>query len=535
MKQIARVLRVGLFLLLLITFFGTVLTAVKAQDDKLSVTLTSEPVSREVGEMVTVFINYTVDRSDPNAIPQNIALYYYPPQGMSIEGTDWQLAQVSECPELDGNICYFWTIADASVASGQKQVTLKVIDAAASGEHLVVMTADGLEPIEQSGIIQFVQQTAVTPSPPPPTATLTASNFVIITQTVSPIGNGIASLKIIFKNTGEAVPGAKLVLRYPQGTLEIEEATLNGSAENGELQKDQGGHEWLLPPIDGRDGEMELHIRRLNVLDMPPDSPIAISFVSAELGEFAGPFNLEYYNKRELELAALTSTTPTTTPLATSSPPTTEVPLTATLPSTPTVTSVAIPIIPDETAVTDDDTTNVIEESADIDATDATVDSTNNTTDDEAKKTFGWVWLIIIPLLLLAIVLIAFLIWRSRKKPPPIIVPPPPPPVSSTAYLTRVSDGRHFDVAPLPFTIGRGAENALVIDESFENWQTVSRTHANIYQHAQGYVAEDQGSQNKIKVQGRTTRKSLVKDGWMLSIGGVEFIFNDGSNAGRTA
>lgn len=518
MKQIARVLQIGLFLLWLIIFFSAFLTTVQAQDDKLSVTLANDLVSRTVGQTVTVSIGYSVDHSDPDAIPKNVKLYYYPPIGMSIEATDGQLDPASGRPEFDENNRHFWTITDAN---GIKQVTLRVNDASASGEHLAAMMADGTGTIEQSETIQFVQPTAVPPPTPPPTETVGSPNFEVITQTVRPIGNGIASLQIVFKNTGAFVPGAKLVLRYPQGTLEVEEATLNGSPENGELQKDQGGHEWVLPPLDDSDGEMELYIRRLNVLDMPSDSPIAISFVSPELGEFSGPFNLEYDNKRELELVALTSVIPP----ATSLPLPTVTPL-----PTPTQEPIATPIILDDTAVADDEIPNVMEESID---TGVINDGVEDATEGEAKKISGWVWLIIIPLLLFAIVLIVFIVWRSRKKPPPVVVPPLPP--SRTAYLTRVSDGQHFDIAPLPFTIGRGTENALVIDDSFENWQTVSRTHVNIYEHAQGYVAEDQGSQNKIKVQGRTAQKSLVKDGWLLTIGGVEFVFHDGSNAERSA
>jgi pSer/pThr/pTyr-binding forkhead associated (FHA) protein len=57
----------------------------------------------------------------------------------------------------------------------------------------------------------------------------------------------------------------------------------------------------------------------------------------------------------------------------------------------------------------------------------------------------------------------------------------------------------------------------------------MSRNHAQIVQHQQGYVIEDLGSQNKLRVQGRLTDRNLLRNGWQLLIGGVEFTFYDGS------
>lgn len=104
------------------------------------------------------------------------------------------------------------------------------------------------------------------------------------------------------------------------------------------------------------------------------------------------------------------------------------------------------------------------------------------------------------------------------------------PPLAFQPSL-RSSDGRPFAITSFPFTIGRGENNSLVIDETFPQWQSVSRTHARIVQHAQGFVIEDLGSHNKLRVQGRLTERNLLRSGWQVRIGGVEFTFYDGADA----
>ncbi len=120
--------------------------------------------------------------------------------------------------------------------------------------------------------------------------------------------------------------------------------------------------------------------------------------------------------------------------------------------------------------------------------------------------------------------------------PPETAVPPtavgeaPTPPTTAAQPYLLSSDGRYFPLTNLPFTIGREQGNDLIIDDSFPQWQTVSRRHAQIVLHAQGYVIEDQGSQNRLRVQGRLTERNLLRNGWKLHVGGVEFTFYDGAN-----
>ncbi|HQF70909.1 MAG TPA: FHA domain-containing protein, partial [Promineifilum sp.] len=93
--------------------------------------------------------------------------------------------------------------------------------------------------------------------------------------------------------------------------------------------------------------------------------------------------------------------------------------------------------------------------------------------------------------------------------------------VLAPVYLELESDSsQRFAIHRTPFAIGRDPGNQLVIDESFPQWQTVSREHAIISRHERGYLIEDLGSQNGVRVNGRLTPKNLLRTGWQVTIGG---------------
>ena len=149
--------------------------------------------------------------------------------------------------------------------------------------------------------------------------------------------------------------------------------------------------------------------------------------------------------------------------------------------------------------------------------------------------------LILLGLFLLAALAIGLLIRQARRSPPR---PPTPAPsaagvtlpmapeavtqVLTPVYLQLVSDpSRRFAIDETPFSVGRAVDNHLVIDETFPEWQTVSREHAIITRHPRGYVIEDRGSRNSVRVNGRLTPKNLLRNGWQVSVGGVTFRFVD--------
>lgn len=134
-------------------------------------------------------------------------------------------------------------------------------------------------------------------------------------------------------------------------------------------------------------------------------------------------------------------------------------------------------------------------------------------------------------LLVIIITLILMAGRRARRQPEP---PPPPPPVVNP-YLESGGDPapRRFYLNPEGVTIGRAEENGLVITQDFAGWETVSRRHARVYEQAGRWVVEDTGSMNGVYVNKSRTGHNLLRDGWQLGIGGVEFIFHAGTGEAR--
>ena len=139
-------------------------------------------------------------------------------------------------------------------------------------------------------------------------------------------------------------------------------------------------------------------------------------------------------------------------------------------------------------------------------------------------------WLAIaLALLGLALLVAVIILLLSRKQTTPTPTADKPP------YLLLKNSERRFNIWPLPFTIGRGEGNTLIIDDSFLQWQTVSSEHACIVEQDQGYVIEDLGSQNKLRVGGHLTTQNLLRNGWGVNIGGVEFTYHNETGTGGAA
>jgi len=129
----------------------------------------------------------------------------------------------------------------------------------------------------------------------------------------------------------------------------------------------------------------------------------------------------------------------------------------------------------------------------------------------------------LIPLLFL---LLALRVLRQKMARSAV---PPTTPNAPHLESVDVPDGpRRFGLQPGGSTIGRGSENDLVITQDLPAWETVSRRHARIYRRAGSWIVEDLGTTNGVYVNGRRTGRNLLRDGWRLGIGGVDFIFNVG-------
>ena len=86
--------------------------------------------------------------------------------------------------------------------------------------------------------------------------------------------------------------------------------------------------------------------------------------------------------------------------------------------------------------------------------------------------------------------------------------------------------GKKFPLDRVQTTIGRGPDNAIMVD-----MDNVSRIHCKIYGGSGGHYAEDMGSTNGTFVNdGELMGKDRLNNGDFIKIGGVIFKFIDGDN-----
>jgi len=145
-----------------------------------------------------------------------------------------------------------------------------------------------------------------------------------------------------------------------------------------------------------------------------------------------------------------------------------------------------------------------------------------------------------------------FVVSRRRKQPAPASTRPtplPPPvdeqlqgslltphrPEPGIPYLESRNRPAGILYCPLSkqaLRVGRSADNDLVIDDSFAGWQTVSRHHATVEYDGTRVVVVAAESPNGVLVQGRRTGVNVVRDGWTVSFGQVEFMLRENRKGG---
>ena len=103
----------------------------------------------------------------------------------------------------------------------------------------------------------------------------------------------------------------------------------------------------------------------------------------------------------------------------------------------------------------------------------------------------------------------------------------PPPGLPYLESQNRTQGTVYYPITTSVVRVGRGTDNDLVIDDSFDGWQTVSRHHATIEQREGAVVVVDQGAQNGVHVNDRRTSTNVLKDLWRVRFGQVEFIYRE--------
>jgi protein phosphatase len=74
-------------------------------------------------------------------------------------------------------------------------------------------------------------------------------------------------------------------------------------------------------------------------------------------------------------------------------------------------------------------------------------------------------------------------------------------------------------------TIGRAADNDIVIDERFPGYETVADHHARIELRSDLAIIEDLKTPVGIYVNDHRTNKNVLRNGWRVGLGGVELVF----------
>ncbi len=81
--------------------------------------------------------------------------------------------------------------------------------------------------------------------------------------------------------------------------------------------------------------------------------------------------------------------------------------------------------------------------------------------------------------------------------------------------------GKSFPVEDKPLSIGRKADNVIVIENA-----TVSGHHAVVQREGERFVLRDLGSTNGSRVNGHEVKEAGLKPKDLVQIGSVEFLFN---------
>lgn len=131
-------------------------------------------------------------------------------------------------------------------------------------------------------------------------------------------------------------------------------------------------------------------------------------------------------------------------------------------------------------------------------------------------------------LLGVAIVLIVVVVIVALRRRRPKAVEPSKPELEAVAFLERLGQSQEPSIYSLhkPLVIiGRGEDNDINIPSDESSALSVSRRHAQIRREDLDFIVEDLGSQNGIRVNGLATHRNLLRDGYRVSFGSVEFVF----------
>lgn len=445
----------------------------------------------------------------PGDSTENLALLLFLPQGVTLAQApdlDEVGAEALDAARLTARPDHSWLLPPPTQPS-EEPVPL-----------LLRLTVDESYPAGAPLQLSLVDEQRLLQPPTPNPRQPSGSLFPQLGLDEAAAGSGSARLMVSFSASNEQ---RALLFSLPAG--------LTAETSDPGLTRLQAGEPALRPPafageevsgwwVEPSEAQAELFTFQLDVApDFGLGEPLRVALVRQEPASWWTVSALAPAEMNQLEAARQEPTAATAaaaSPTAGLEATSTVTPtLTATAPVTaaPTETAAAPPPIGQPTATT----------------TGPEVEATPAPGPLASLRENTAILIVLGALLLGLLVLLLVFLLRPRPAPAPS-APAAARPVASSGqpYLTLAGNDRRFPVNVEPFTIGRAPDNSLSIDESFPNGSTVSRYHAAIYRQGGQYVIEDRNSQNGIWVNGRATAKNLLRDGWQVSVGGVDFVFH---------
>jgi hypothetical protein len=145
--------------------------------------------------------------------------------------------------------------------------------------------------------------------------------------------------------------------------------------------------------------------------------------------------------------------------------------------------------------------------------------------------------LVIDPIIIVIIgggLLILLFIWRLRHgaaqraaQPTEPIKPivPPTPPTATLEFKTVDGGVLQFALDKPALTLGRSNDNDLIVPDSVPEAETVSQHHVHFRRDQADLIVRDLNSRNGLTVNGRHTHHNVLQDGDRLAFGAAEAIY----------
>lgn len=131
---------------------------------------------------------------------------------------------------------------------------------------------------------------------------------------------------------------------------------------------------------------------------------------------------------------------------------------------------------------------------------------------------------------LVILVIVAVVVLARRRPAPPLPTAAP----EAVPFLEREGEGegpRMFALNKPVIMVGRADDSDVFISADWPGGLTVSRRHAQIRREDADFIVEDLESQNGIRVNGLATHRNLLRDGYRVSFGSLEFTVHGSRSA----